>query len=119
MPCLVLKMGYECISKENIRRLRDLSMFVDDLANVRHDPRQPWVGATAFAHKGGIHVNAIEKIARSYEHINPELVGNHRRVLVSDLAGRSNIMWKAGELGFNLTSETPELKTILARIKEL
>jgi len=69
IPCLVLKMGYDCITKDNIRKLRDLSMFVDDLANVRHDIRQPFVGATAFAHKGGIHVNAIEKIARSYEHI--------------------------------------------------
>ena len=79
IPCLVLKMGIPCITKENVRHLRELSMFVDDLANVRHDIRQPFVGATAFAHKGGIHVNAIEKVARSYEHIEPETVGNHRR----------------------------------------
>src|SRR6266850_2053149 len=119
IPCLVLKMGYECISKENIRRLRDLSMFVDDLANVRHDIRQPFVGATAFAHKGGIHVNAIEKVARSYEHIEPETVGNHRRVLVSELSGRSNILMKAHELGMDLSKDTPEVHDILQQLKLL
>ena len=119
IPCLVLKMGYECISKENIRRLRDLSMFVDDLANVRHDIRQPFVGATAFAHKGGIHVNAIEKVTRSYEHIEPETVGNHRRVLVSELSGRSNILMKAHELGMDLDKDTPEVREILQQLKQL
>jgi 2-isopropylmalate synthase len=119
IPCLVLKMGYECISKENVRRLRELSMFVDDLANVRHDIRQPFVGATAFAHKGGIHVNAIEKVARSYEHIEPETVGNHRRVLVSELSGRSNILMKAHELGMDLSKDTPEVHDILQQLKQL
>jgi 2-isopropylmalate synthase len=119
MPCLVLKLGYECISKENISKLRDLSMFVDDLANVRHDIRQPFVGATAFAHKGGIHVNAIEKVARSYEHIEPETVGNHRRVLVSELSGRSNILMKAHELGMDLSKDTPEVRDILQQLKQL
>ncbi len=119
IPCLVLKMGYDCISKENVARLRDLSMFVDDLANVRHDIRQPFVGATAFAHKGGIHVNAIEKVARSYEHIEPEQVGNHRRVLVSELSGRSNILMKAHELGMDLSKDTPEVREILQQLKQL
>jgi 2-isopropylmalate synthase len=119
IPCLVLKMGYDCISKENVGRLRDLSMFVDDLANVRHDIRQPFVGATAFAHKGGIHVNAIEKVARSYEHIEPEQVGNHRRVLVSELSGRSNILMKAHELGMDLSKDTPEVRDILQQLKQL
>ncbi len=76
----------------------ELSEFVDEIANVRHDTRQPWVGQTAFAHKGGIHVHAIERVARSYEHIQPESVGNHRRVLVSDMSGRTNILLKAAEL---------------------
>lgn len=119
IPCLVLKMGVECISKENVQRLRDLSMFVDDLANVRHDIRQPFVGATAFAHKGGIHVNAVEKVASSYEHIAPELVGNHRRVLVSELSGRSNILMKAHELGMDLSKDTPEVREILQQLKQL
>ena len=119
IPCLVLKMGIECISRENVRRLRDLSMFIDDLANVRHDIRQPFVGATAFAHKGGIHVNAVEKVARSYEHIDPELVGNRRRVLVSELSGRSNILMKAHELGMDLSKDTPEVREILQQLKQL
>jgi 2-isopropylmalate synthase len=94
-------------------------MFVDEVANLRHNPRLPWVGSAAFAHKGGTHVNAVQKLASSYEHINPELVGNARNILISDLAGRSNIVMKAQELGFKLTNETPELKPILNRIKEM
>ncbi len=119
IPCLALKMGFECISADNIRHLRELSILVDDLANVRHDIRQPFVGATAFAHKGGIHVNAVEKVARSYEHLEPELVGNRRRVLVSELSGRSNIFMKAHELGMELRKDTPELRDILTELKRL
>ena len=114
IPCLVLKMGIECIPKENVRHLRELSLFIDDLANVRHDIRQPFVGATAFAHKGGIHVNAVEKVARSYEHIEPEAVGNRRRVLVSELSGRSNVLIKAHELGVHLPKDSAEVREILA-----
>jgi 2-isopropylmalate synthase len=119
IPCLVLKMGIESIPKENLRHLRELSLFVDDLANVRHDIKQPYVGASAFAHKGGIHVNAIEKVARSYEHIEPELVGNRRRVLVSELSGRSNVLMKAHELGMKLDKDTPEVREILQQLKQL
>jgi 2-isopropylmalate synthase len=107
------------VPSSSLPKLRELSQFVDEMANIRHDPRQPWVGATAFAHKGGIHVNAVEKLARSYEHIDPAVVGNRRRVLISDLAGRSNIVMKAQELGFKISADTPELKTILSRIKDL
>lgn len=116
---LALKMGVPCIPRENVKHLRELSMFVDDLANVRPDIRQPFVGATAFAHKGGVHVNAVEKVAHSYEHIEPELVGNKRRVLVSDLSGRSNVMMKAHELGVDIGKDTPELREILKQLKEL
>ncbi|MCG3148336.1 MAG: (R)-citramalate synthase [Verrucomicrobiae bacterium] len=119
MPCLFLKMGYTGIPPEQLRHLRELSTFIDDLANVRPDIRQPFVGATAFAHKGGIHVNAIEKVARSYEHIEPELVGNRRRVLVSDMSGRSNILMKAHELGMDLNKDTPEVRAILKQLKQL
>ncbi len=119
IPCLVLKMGMDCIPRENIRHLRELSLFVDDLANVRHDIKQPFVGASAFAHKGGIHVNAVEKIARSYEHIEPEVVGNRRRVLVSELSGRSNVLMKAHELGIDLNKDTPEIREILQQLKQL
>ena len=119
IPNLAFKMGKRILSEAQLRRLRDLSQFVDEIANMRHDPRQPWVGATAFAHKGGMHVNAVQKLARTFEHIDPAVVGNRRRVLVSDLAGRSNIVMKARELGFPITHETPELKTVLNRVKEL
>lgn len=119
IPNLALKMRKRCVSEASLPLLKDLSQFVDEIANIRHDTRQPWVGATAFAHKGGMHVNAVQKIAHSFEHINPESVGNVRRVLVSDLAGRSNIVMKARELGFDLSNDTPELRQILARIKEL
>ena len=102
-----------------MRKLKELSQFVDEIANIRHDPRQPWVGEAAFAHKGGTHVNAVQKLVRSYEHIDPARIGNARRVLVSDLAGRSNIVMKAQELGFKLDNDTPELKDILSRIKKL
>jgi 2-isopropylmalate synthase len=119
IPNLVVKMHKNCLPPESLSRLRDLSLFVDEIANVRHDPRQPWVGTTAFAHKGGMHVNAVQKIAHSFEHVDPASVGNTRRVLVSDLAGRSNIVMKARELGFEIENDTPELKAILARIKDL
>ena len=119
IPTLAFKMNKVGVPPASLPQLKELSQFVDEIANIRHDPRQPWVGQTAFAHKGGIHVHAIERVARSYEHIDPSAVGNHRRVLVSDMSGRTNILVKAHELGFKLTAGTPELKTILGRIKEL
>lgn len=119
IPALALKMRKKCLPDAGLVKLRELSQFVDEIANIRHDPRQPWVGSAAFAHKGGTHVNAVQKLIRSYEHIDPGLVGNTRRVLISDLAGRSNIVMKAQELGFNIGNDTPELKRILARVKEL
>lgn len=119
IPLLQIKMKRRCIPEESMGKLRELSDFVDEIANLRHDSRQPWVGSAAFAHKGGMHVNAVQKITHSFEHVNPELVGNTRRILISDLAGRSNIVMKAQELGFKIDNNTPELKTILTRIKEL
>jgi 2-isopropylmalate synthase len=119
IPTLALKLGKSCVPAKSLPKLRELSHFVDEIANFKPDPRQPWVGTTAFAHKGGMHVHAVGRVVNSYEHINPEAVGNTRRVLVSDMSGRSNILAKAKELGFKLTAETPELRTILARIKEL
>jgi 2-isopropylmalate synthase len=119
IPNVALKLKKSCVPAASLPKLRELSQFVDEIANLRHDPRLPWVGSAAFSHKGGQHVNAVQKLARSYEHIDPAKVGNTRRVLVSDLSGRSNIVMKAHELGFKLTNDTPELKEILARIKKL
>lgn len=118
IPCVALKMNKTCVPKASLRKLKELSQFVDEMANLRHNPRLPWVGSAAFAHKGGTHVNAVQKLAASYEHINPELVGNARNVLISDLAGRSNIVMKAQSLGFKLTNDTPELKQILEAVKQ-
>ncbi|MGH7951776.1 MAG: citramalate synthase [Limisphaerales bacterium] len=119
IPLLHFKMKKIGVPEKSLPKLKELSEFVDEIANMRHNPRQPWVGATAFAHKGGMHVHAIDRVARSYEHIQPEAIGNSRRVLISDMSGRTNILMKATELGFKLKPDTAELKTIIARIKEL
>jgi 2-isopropylmalate synthase len=119
IPCVALKLKKTSVPVKSLAKLKELSGFVDEVANMRHNPRLPWVGAAAFAHKGGAHVNAVQKLAASYEHIDPSLVGNARNVLISDLAGRSNIVIKSQELGFKLTNDTPELKAILNRVKEL
>lgn len=118
IPLVEFKMGLRGVPSKSLPKLKELSEYVDQIANMRHDPRQPWVGQTAFAHKGGIHVHAIDRVARSYEHITPESIGNHRRVLVSDMSGRTNILVKAAELGFKLTNDQPETQLITARIKE-
>lgn len=119
IPLLHFKMNRPCLPTRSLAKLTELSQFVDEIANLRHDSRQPWVGQTAFAHKGGMHVHAIERVARSYEHINPEAVGNQRRVLVSDMSGRTNILMKATELGFKLAADAPETRTITAEVKRL
>jgi len=119
IPCIALKLKKTCVPAKSLPKLKELSQFVDEIANMRHNPRLPWVGSAAFAHKGGAHVNAVQKLTSSYEHIDPALVGNQRTVLISDLAGRSNIVVKAQELGFKVTNDTPELKSILNRVKEL
>lgn len=119
IPTLELKLGLRCLPSKSLPKLKELSEFVNEVANMRHDVRAPWVGQTAFAHKGGMHVHAIERVARSYEHVNPESVGNFRRVLVSDMSGRTNILMKAKELGFKLASDAPETREITAKVKEL
>ena len=118
IPCIALKLKKSCVPAKSLPKLKELSQFVDEIANMRHSPRQPWVGSAAFAHKGGMHVNAVQKLSASYEHIDPSLVGNQRTVLVSDLSGRSNIVMKAQELGFKLANNTPELKEVLNAIKQ-
>lgn len=119
IPTLELKMGLRCLPTKSLAKLKELSEFVNEIANVRHDVRAPWVGQTAFAHKGGMHVHAIERVARSYEHIQPERVGNFRRVLVSDMSGRTNILMKAKELGFKLAADAPATRQITSRVKDL
>lgn len=115
IPNLQLKMGIPVVP--DLSQLTALSRFVDDLANLPHFPRAPFVGTTAFSHKGGTHVNAVQKLARSYEHIQPESVGNRQVVLVSDLSGQDNILKKAKELGFDL-QRGDEARRILDCVKQ-
>ncbi len=119
IPALQLKMKKECISGEQLKKLRELSRFVYELANFSPNKHQPYVGNSAFAHKGGVHVSAIQRHPETYEHLRPELVGNTTRVLISDLSGRANILAKAEEFNINLDSKDPVTLEILENIKEM
>jgi 2-isopropylmalate synthase len=119
IPNLSLKLGLQSIPEVGLRELRDVARFASELANRPPWQHQPFVGDSAFAHKAGMHVSAILKHPETYEHIQPELVGNHRRVLVSELAGKSNILWKAREYGIDLEKDTPEARRILETLKQL
>ena len=119
IPILEFKFKRDSIPQESLATLKDMSLFIDEMANMRPNPRLPWVGEAAFSHKGGQHVNAVQKLQRSYEHIDPALVGNSRHVLMSELAGKSNIIMKARELGFDVSKETPELNAMLKQVKSL
>lgn len=117
IPILQLKMNLPVVP--HLEKLRELSYFVDDVSNNPHFARAAFVGCTAFAHKGGMHVNAVQKLARSYEHIVPGSVGNEQNILVSELSGQSNILLKAQELGIPLEKGSPQASAILRRVKEL
>lgn len=116
IPGLVCKM--DCKTNAVLEQLTEVSRFVDEIANIPHNKRQPYTGASAFAHKAGIHVSAMQRNERTYEHIAPKSVGNIRRVLVSELSGKSNILFKARELGIDIDSRSPEVKKVLEKIKQ-
>ena len=116
IPALQLKMGHTCVADDKLQHLTELSRVVSEVANLRPDPHAAYVGHSAFAHKGGVHVAAVEKVAASYEHIPPERVGNRRHVVVSELAGRGNVRVRASELGIDTRGDE---KALVARIKEL
>lgn len=117
MADLELKMGYQCLPKGNIAKLYDLSHFVAEVANITPDEHLAFVGKSAFAHKGGVHVAAMRRSAQSYQHVEPELIGNKMRVVVSDLSGRGNLLSKAEEHGVEVEGE--EVVGVLNDIKEL
>jgi 2-isopropylmalate synthase len=119
IPILQLKMGYSCISAENLAKLQKVSLYVSETANMTPINSRPFVGKSAFTHKGGLHVDAIMKEPRSYEHMAPELVGNRRRVLISDMAGKGNIKYKAKELGFPVDENGYDYAEIVNTIKRL
>lgn len=116
---LALKYGLGMNCAANVKDLRKLSLFVDDLANINPDSKQPYVGASAFAHKGGVHANAAKKVARSYEHIMPETVGNRQRVLLSDMSGGSSVAMKAREMGLEVEEKSDEMRSFLTLLKDL
>src|SRR4029434_2325399 len=105
IPTLQLKLGMEVIP--DMSMLRDVAVFVDELANVPHDIRAPYVGSAAFTHKGGLHVHAVQKLARAHEHSDPPLVGNKRIISISDMSGQTNVIVKAEKLGFKLSKGAP------------
>ncbi len=123
IPTLVLKPGYRerfetGVGEDKIKQLAQLSRLLDEILNRPPDRQAPYVGASAFAHKGGLHVSAVEKDPRTYEHIEPEAVGNERRILVSGQAGRSNILARLRDIGIEIEPGNPHVKRLLERVKE-
>jgi 2-isopropylmalate synthase len=116
IPALQLKMGHDCIPKQNMERLTEVSRTASEIANLRSPAHAPYVGGSAFAHKAGAHVAAVAKSPVTFEHIPPETVGNTRRIVVSELSGRGNIRVRASEFGVELKGSEAEL---VSRIKEL
>lgn len=119
IPNLELKMNHRCLPPGNLRHLTEAAHYINEIANMPSPNNQPFVGYGAFAHKGGIHVSALLKDPLTYEHINPEEVGNHRRVLVSELSGASNLLYKAKELNLDINSYDAETRKVIKQIKEL
>jgi 2-isopropylmalate synthase len=118
IPNLKLKMGFDCISDSRMTELAETSHFVAEICNVSPETHQPFVGENAFAHKGGLHVSAALQDARTFEHIDPALVGNRQRILVSELAGRATLVKKAAEMGINLAEDKERLNRLLRKLKD-
>lgn len=116
---LKLKLKADCISSDKLKDLTKVSHFVSEISNMRQRTDQPYSGISAFAHKGGVHINAVMKNPKTYEHIDPAVVGNHRRILVSELAGKTGILIRAKELELDLSKEDPKTRRILKLIQEL
>lgn len=119
VPILQTKLGYQCVASKKLGELTELSRYVAEMCNMPLRANQPFVGTSAFAHKGGVHIDAMAKNAKTYEHIEPSVVGNRRKFLVSELSGKTNILMKAREFNVDLDKETPETKDILHKIRQL
>ncbi|MFH1597106.1 MAG: citramalate synthase [Pseudomonadota bacterium] len=119
IPALKLKLGLDCISDDNLRRLTEVSRYVYELANVAPNRYQPYVGVSAFAHKGGVHAAAVKRNPKAYEHISPDIVGNVRHIPISDLSGKSSIFLKAKELGLEPAAHDRDVQLALEKIAEL
>ena len=119
IPALCLKMGIGCVTAEQLARLTEISRYISEIANLLPDPHLPYTGTSAFGHKAGIHISGMVKAKDSYQHIDPLLVGNSSRLLVSELAGENTIIYKASELGLDFATEKGEARRILRQIKAL
>jgi 2-isopropylmalate synthase len=119
IPILKLKLGIDCVSDLQLKSLTDVSRFISEMSNMKQMGNQPFAGFSAFAHKAGVHVNAILKNPKSYEHIEPAAIGNRRRLLISELSGKSTILRKAEELDLALQKDSPKTKKILKLIQDL
>lgn len=119
IPTLILKLNYDCGVAPHLNRLTSVSRLISELTNLHHDERQPYVGGSAFAHKAGTHVDAVTKNQHTLEHINPALVGNDRRFLLSDQAGRTTILSKVKEIAPEATKDTPQIRKLSERLKDL
>lgn len=119
IPNLQLKMGLSCLRAAKLKELTEVSHYVSEISNMKQRDNQPFVGRSAFAHKGGVHVNAVMKNPRTYEHVEPDVVGNHRRILVSELSGKTSIILKAKEMKLDLSKDDPQTKRILRLVQNL
>ncbi len=116
---LTVKIGSRCLPQDKLKELTEVSRFIAEVSNMGQRPNQPFVGSSAFAHKGGVHVNAVMKNPATYEHLDPHTVGNQRKILVSELSGRSSLVMKAKSLALDLSKETPQAKQLLALLQRL
>ncbi|MEG4023627.1 MULTISPECIES: citramalate synthase [unclassified Microcoleus] len=119
IPNFQLKLGHDCIQDEQLVRLTQVSRSISEIVNLAPDDHAPFVGLSAFAHKGGIHVSAVEKNPLTYEHLEPEKIGNRRRIIISDQAGLSNVLAKARTFGMDLDRKNPACRQILEKLKDL
>jgi len=119
IPNLQIKMEYNCLPKSKLKELTEVSHYVSEVSNMKQQDNQPFVGRSAFAHKGGVHVNAVMKNPKTYEHVGPETVGNHRRILISELSGQTNIILKAKEIELDLSKNDPKTRKILKLVQNL
>ncbi|MEO0768995.1 MAG: citramalate synthase [Cyanobacteria bacterium J06649_4] len=119
IPNLQLKMGYACLPSDSLKALTETSRYISEIVNLAADDHAPYVGRSAFAHKGGIHISAVERNPKTYEHIEPNAIGNHRHIVVSSSSGASTVLSKAKDYGLNLQKSDPATRNIINRVKEL
>jgi 2-isopropylmalate synthase len=117
VPALQIKKGYECVSNKNLKKLSEISKYVNEVSNLIPNDSEHYIGKNAFTHKAGVHVSAIKRTLETYEHIDPSLVGNSIRILVSDLAGKSNVVCKSVEMDLGIENAPEKVKRIVEIVK--